>query len=417
MGRGPLRPAAGPQPARLAGAPRNAARNETGRRGPVHRHHHLAWASSPGVRADHGAAAAGLRPADLQHHAPRGRTAFAAAGAGEGYRRDREPALRRRAPDQANPGAPPSARLGRRRVRLQELGRFPAPVHRQPSGRDLCNPGHHARRAHARKHARRLWSHAVAGNTCTHDPPCRVAVTDRVAAGPLGDSGSYALVDFVPFTAEVYLRLLERVGESSWPLHLATLVLGVAAMILMWRGRGRIACVLLAAPWAWVGITFFEQRYAQLNWAGGWFAGAFLVQAAGLLLLAAMGAAFDRGAATTQRSAHSGILQQGAPLAGGLILAGFGVLAYPVIGPLSGSALFQAETCGIHPDPTAVATLGILFAGLRGFGLWLAVLIPALWCLITGLTLYVLDAPWTQIPLAVAVLALVLALWKTLRST
>ncbi len=240
-------------------------------------------------------------------------------------------------------------------------------------------------------------------------------MTDRVAAGPLGDSGSYALVDFVPFTAEVYLRLLERVGESSWPLHLATLVLGVAAMILMWRGRGRIACVLLAAPWAWVGITFFEQRYAQLNWAGGWFAGAFLVQAAGLLLLAAMGAAFDRGAATTQRSAHSGILQQGAPLAGGLILAGFGVLAYPVIGPLSGSALFQAETFGIHPDPTAVATLGIMLVGLRGFGLWLAMLIPLLWCLITGLTLYVLDAPWTPIPLAAAVLAVVLVLWKTVR--
>jgi len=241
-------------------------------------------------------------------------------------------------------------------------------------------------------------------------------VTDRAAAGPLGDPGSYALVDFVPFSAEVYFRLLERVGESSWPLHLATLVLGIAAMILMWRGRGRIACVLLAAPWAWVGITFFEQRYAQLNWAGGWFAGAFLLQAAGLLLLAAIGAGFDSTAIAPRRTLTA-VRHLSVPRVGGSILAGFGVLAYPVIGPLSGFALFQAETFGVHPDPTAVATLGILLVGLRGFGLWLAVLIPALWCVVTGLTLHVLDAPWTQIPLAVAVLALVLALWKTLRST
>ncbi|NGX16332.1 MFS transporter permease [Wenzhouxiangella sp. XN24] len=236
-----------------------------------------------------------------------------------------------------------------------------------------------------------------------------------MGTGPLGDPGSYALVDLVPFSAEVYFRLLERVGESFWPLHMATLVLGVAAMLLMWRGRARIACMLLAAPWAWVGITFFEQRYAQLNWAGSWFAGAFLAQAALLLLLAAMGAGFDR-TAITQHTTRTGIKQQSLPRAGGLVLAGFGVLAYPAIAPLSGFAPFQAETFGVHPDPTAVATLGILLVGLRGFGLWLAVSIPALWCVVTGLTLHVLNAAWGQIPPAVAVLALVLALWKTVRS-
>lgn len=226
------------------------------------------------------------------------------------------------------------------------------------------------------------------------------------ATGFPDPSGGYAPADFVPFSAEVYFRLIERVGETFWPLHVPALLLGLAALVLAKRGKSRTAFVLLAVPWAWVGVTFLGQRYAELNWAGSWFAGAFLVQAGVLLSLAATGAGFER---------DDGVASGRLAIAyyAGLLLAGFGAVIYPVIGPLSGFGPFQAETFGIHPDPTAVATLGIALVALRGVGMWLAALIPMLWCLVTGLTLLVLDAAWAIVPLAAAALSAVLALWKT----
>lgn len=231
-----------------------------------------------------------------------------------------------------------------------------------------------------------------------------------VVAGFLSGSGGYALADFVPFSAEVYFRLIERVGETFWPLHGPALLLGMVAVWLAWRGRPRISCALLAVPWAWVGVTFLGQRYAELNWAGGWFAGAFLVEAGILLLVAAAGAGVDRsGAGQVDRQ------RQVAPVAG-LLLAAFGIAVYPAIGPLSGFASMQAETFGIHPDPTAVATLGVALVALRGVGLWLAAVVPLLWCVVTGLTLQVLDASWALVPLVAAALALVFVAWKAVRS-
>jgi hypothetical protein len=230
------------------------------------------------------------------------------------------------------------------------------------------------------------------------------------SADYLNESGGYAPADFVPFSAQVYFRLIERVGETFWPLHVPAVALGLAVMILAWRGRSRIACALLAVPWAWTGITFLGQRYAELNWAGGWFAGAFLIEAGVLLSLAATGAGFDR--ANARRTAFR---PRSVPHHGGLLLAGFGVLVYPMIAPLSGFDPLQAEAFGIHPDPTAVAALGILLMALRGLSLWLAAFIPLLWCLVTGLTLAVLDAAWAVVPPTAAILAVALALWKTLR--
>lgn len=231
-----------------------------------------------------------------------------------------------------------------------------------------------------------------------------------VVAGFLDESGGYALADFVPFSAEVYFRLIERVGETFWPLHGPALLLGLVAVWLAWRGRPRTSCALLAVPWAWVGVTFLGQRYAELNWAGGWFAGGFLVEAGILLLVAATGAGVDRiraGPAVRQpRAAHTA----------GLVLATFGIAVYPIIGPLSGFAPIQAETFGIHPDPTAVATLGVALVALRGAGLWIAALVPLLWCAVTGLTLQVLDAAWAIVPPAAAAVAVILMAWKSVRS-
>ncbi len=209
----------------------------------------------------------------------------------------------------------------------------------------------------------------------------------------IADWRSYTVADFVPFTAEVYARLIEQANAAHWPLHLVTVTSALAALVLAWRGRARFANALLAVAWAWVGVTFLMQRYAELSWAGRYFGWAFLAQTA-LLLAAAVG---GRGLGAPGRPFT-------AARVAGLAVAALGC-GYPLIAPLAGRPWLQAETFGIHPDPTAIATLGVCLVGLRGGWLWSAMIVPGLWCLTAGLTLEVLGVPWAPALFGCAALA------------
>ncbi len=205
----------------------------------------------------------------------------------------------------------------------------------------------------------------------------------------MGDLTSYAVADFIPFSAVVYFRLIENVSEVWWPLHLLTLTVGVSTAVLAWTGHTRSAGGFMAAAMAWVGATFLLDDYAQLNWAGTWFGWAFIV-AAGLQLLSALSQ--DLG------PSRSGIPRRDISIPGsvGLALVVFGVLLYPLIAPLTGNGWSQAEIFGIHPDPTAVTALGVALLTLHGYRLWLVAVVPMTWCLVSALTLQELQAPWAE---------------------
>ncbi|GEN28390.1 hypothetical protein HVA01_20360 [Halovibrio variabilis] len=219
---------------------------------------------------------------------------------------------------------------------------------------------------------------------------------------------SYQLQDFVPFTAEVYFRLLERMGETFWPLHLLTLALGAATLVLALRHRMRLACLLPAPLWAFVAVAFFIQRYAELNWAGGYVGYAFIAQAVLLVLMALKGWGMDNAPRATNPPVVIGI----AITLFGLILM---PLLMPLIAPLSGGYWFQAEVFGIHADPTAVTTLGLVLIMLRGFGLWIAAIIPALWLVVSGLTLQALGSTGGAVLFVVLAIALVGLVWKSFK--
>lgn len=105
----------------------------------------------------------------------------------------------------------------------------------------------------------------------------------------MSDWSTYRLQDFIPFSADVYFRLLERMGETFWPLQLLMLVVGAAALFLALANRAQFTCLLLAPLWIFVGVTFFAQRYAELNWAGHYIGRAFLAQAAILIMIPLIG--------------------------------------------------------------------------------------------------------------------------------
>jgi hypothetical protein len=101
-----------------------------------------------------------------------------------------------------------------------------------------------------------------------------------------------------------------------------------------------------------------------------------------------------------------------APWLAGLALVLFALFAYPPIAPLIGRPWTQVEVFGIAPDPTAVATLGILLAAERPH--WGLLAVPLIWCAIGGATLWAMHSPDALVMPAAGVFAVLTTGWKML---
>lgn len=211
---------------------------------------------------------------------------------------------------------------------------------------------------------------------------------------------TYALADFVPYLAEVYFGLIAAANQTYWPLHVSTLTLG---LVLIWLGcsrRPRLALGLLAAVWVWVAYSFLFTRYAELNWAAHWLGWGIVAQA-GLLLLACI---------PFRRLDHSRMPATWP----GITIALFGLLLYPLITAYLGSSWSAAEVFAIHPEPTAMASMGISLLALRGWRLVLTLFIPIAWCLLASLHLHVLEHAFPWMPIIVAATAILATIARPL---
>jgi hypothetical protein len=182
---------------------------------------------------------------------------------------------------------------------------------------------------------------------------------------------TYSLSDFLMFSSRSYYRLIESYNTAIWPVHLLALVAGLVVIVAIVRPRQhlqRSAALVLAAAWGWVAWAYQLERYAEINTAAPYFAAAFAVQALLLYWLA-------------YRPGNAAPAPQ--PLALGL--SGLAILAYFLLAlARDGGQWRQAEVFGIVPDPTVVATLGVLLAWRAPAIFWL---IPVSWCLVSGATL------------------------------
>jgi hypothetical protein len=218
---------------------------------------------------------------------------------------------------------------------------------------------------------------------------------------------TYTLSDFLLFSARTYYRLFEIYNAAIWPAQILSIGLGLAILALLFRpaasrGRSRLTAAILAACWLWVAIAFHASRYATINWAAVYFAWAFGLEAALLIWTGIVRGRllFERPADPAGRA--------------GLWIFFFALVVEPLVGPLLGRGWKAVEIFGVAPDPTAVATLGILLLA-RGRSRWLLMVIPAIWCAITGATLLAMKAPDAWIPPLAAALAVFLAVWQTKR--
>ena len=196
---------------------------------------------------------------------------------------------------------------------------------------------------------------------------------------------TYGLRDLLLFSPRTYYRLFELHNQEWWPLPLFTFALGVAVFVLVRRGNeraGRALALVLAACWlwvAWVAWAWHAQRYAPINWAAEYYAWAWGAQAALLLAAAWRGRFAAKPVACLRRGF-------------GMALLGVALAVHPLLAPLLGRSWPQGELFGMAPDPTALATLGVLLAiNLRHAG-WLFP-IPVAWCLVSGATLWAMESP------------------------
>lgn len=212
---------------------------------------------------------------------------------------------------------------------------------------------------------------------------------------------TYTLSDFLLFSARTYYRLFELYNRDIWPAQLVTLTLGVVVLACLLRRDawcGRLVASILAGCWLWVAWVFHVEHYASINWAAHAFAIGFAAEA---LLLIWFGIVRDDLLLAPMRTAHIA--------SAGMVM--FALAVQPLVGPMVGRPWSQAEIFGTAPDPTAVATLGVLLLAPT-WPRWLLMPIPIIWGIVSGATLWAMESPDALLMPLATLLAMLLSLRK-----
>ena len=202
---------------------------------------------------------------------------------------------------------------------------------------------------------------------------------------------TYTLSDFLLFSARTYYRLIELYNVAIWPAQSVALAFGCVVLALMWRPRerqGRFIAAILVACWMWVAWAFHWRHFLTINWAATYFAGAFAVEA---FLLVIYGVFLNRLVFEPGSTRHRI----------GFAVGAFAVFVQPLVAPLMGRGWLQAEVFGVAPDPTVVATLGVLLAAGRRAFIALGI-IPLVYCVLSGAVTWTLGSPEAAVMLAAA---------------
>jgi len=187
----------------------------------------------------------------------------------------------------------------------------------------------------------------------------------------------------LPFTADVLYAVLEQYNRAVWPAQIVAVGLGLAAVALAIRpvaGGGRVVGAILAAAWAWIGLTYYLVHMAAIDFAAPVLGVVFVLQG---VLLAWTGALRGRLGVRFRADAFGWA---------GMGLALYAVAVQPLVVRLAGHGWPQAPLFGVAPCPTAIFTLGVLLWADGRTPLHL-VAIPVLATLYCGAVAWLLDLP------------------------
>jgi hypothetical protein len=154
----------------------------------------------------------------------------------------------------------------------------------------------------------------------------------------------------MPFTVEQFFEVFQRYNVAVWPAQVVAVVdafIAVGAALRGARRANRLAAVVLAALWLWMGAVYHLQFFRQINPAATIFGVAFLIQAAMFIWF---GVVRDR-LTFDPRLDPAGVL--------GSALMLYALAVYPMLGSAFGHSYPASPTFGL-PCPTTIFTLGLM---------------------------------------------------------
>lgn len=194
----------------------------------------------------------------------------------------------------------------------------------------------------------------------------------------MGEWASYRLSDFILFSATAYYRQFELYNQAIWPIHIVAILFALIIFYALWKKpawAGRTIGVLLAVSWLWVALAFLYYRFYQIHVVADWYALGFVLQAG---LLAWYGVV---------KNHFTHYIENRLCLIAGSGLLAIALVFYPFIAFISRRSWIQFEMFALAPDPTVLATLAIFLFYKIPVMLYL---IPIIWILVSGMTLYVM---------------------------
>lgn len=188
--------------------------------------------------------------------------------------------------------------------------------------------------------------------------------------------------DLLPFTRDQFFEVFAAYNAVTWPAAILAYPLAALAVFMAWRGTapgGRVATIILALMWAWVGAIYQGIYFSQINPIARAFAGAFVLQA----LLFAIHAIIGRGLEFGTKSRVRAVA--------GASMVLYAMLMYPLIGMAVEERYPAMPFFGVTPCPLLIFTFGLMLwtSGVR----WWLWIVPMLWAAIGGSAAFLLSVP------------------------
>src|SRR5579883_721276 len=166
-----------------------------------------------------------------------------------------------------------------------------------------------------------------------------------------------------------FFAMFAQANVGVWPMQVVWYVAALGAIGLAInpiRHSSRLISVFLAAYYVWLGIAFFAIYYSAID-DGARVAGALFV-VGGLLFLVA--------GVVRQNLRFQARWDALGALGGGIML--YALVAYPVVGVLTGHVFPAAPVFGLAPCPSTTFTAGLLLWTRPRLPLYV-LLVPQIW--------------------------------------
>lgn len=186
----------------------------------------------------------------------------------------------------------------------------------------------------------------------------------------------------LPFTVEQFFNVFRAYNGGLWPAIPVAYALGGAvlwAIVSRWVFAARLSAVALAPMWLWTGVAYHIAYFAEINPLAFLFGGLFVAEAILLVVFGAGRRPITFGATGLQAVAGWGLIV-------------YTVIAYPLIGLLSGHPLAELPQFGVAPCPVTLFTFGVLLLA-RPPVPWVLLVVPIVWSLIGGSAAFLLHVP------------------------